>query len=264
MYLWVVIATFISILYAFNLSVRPDMDRIFAETKASVVITKFNALHNGVKDYLNSQAPEKTGLSRVTYFPGDGVNITSSEGEESVQSLSAEDVKPFLPTGYVREGEDLDEIASITGGGEIVSKVFCFEEADTTQQCVSSPEGSCCSNDCLEDGRCSGIYVISFTQMPSRWVNKVSNMPNADMIGALGHMRGYGDSFGYTETKDGKVVLSGGRIVKHYNELGEKIQEDTFENWEIFEAVVNDVDFQRLGCDQEDVHCLFAIQQIYG
>ena len=62
MYLWIIIATFIAMLASFNLSVRPDMDRVFAETKASVVITKFNALHNGVKDYFNSQAPAKTGL----------------------------------------------------------------------------------------------------------------------------------------------------------------------------------------------------------
>ena len=67
MYLWVVLATFIVALYSYNLSVRSDLDRVFAETKASVVIAKFRALHNGVKDYFNSQAPSKTGLTHVTY-----------------------------------------------------------------------------------------------------------------------------------------------------------------------------------------------------
>lgn len=263
MYLWIVIATFIAILTSFNLSVRPDMDRVFAETKAGVVITKFNALHNGVKDYFNSQAPSKTGLSRVTYYPGDGVNVQTTE-DGTVSDLTVEEVSPYLPFGYIKDGEDLNDVATITGGGEIVSKVFCFAEGNTGEQCVSGVDGSCCSNECIADGECASIYVVSFTQMPSRWINKISNMPNADMMSALSHVRGYGKSIGYTQTEDGKIVLSGGRFVTHFSSDGTQIQDETFESWELFGAIVNDADFQRIGCDKENVHCLFAIQQIFG
>lgn len=263
MYLWIVIATFIAMLTSFNLSVRPDMDRVFAETKASVVITKFNALHNGVKDYFNSQAPAKTGLSRVTYYPGDGVNVTVSEGGMATE-LTREQVAPYLPFGYVGADEELDDVASLVGGGSITSKVFCFIEGNTGEQCTSGVEGSCCSSECIADGECAGIYVVSFTRMPSRWMNKISNMPNADMMAALSHVRGYGKNIGYTETKDGKIVLSGGKFVSHVAPDGAQVQDDTFENWELFDAIVNDVDFQAMECNDQDVHCLFAIQQIYG
>ena len=263
MYLWIVIATFIALLASFNLSVRPDMDRVFAETRAGVVISKFRALHNGVRDYFNSQSPDKTGLSRANYYPGDGVNITQAE-DGSIKSLTVDEVAPYLPVGYAKDGDDLDKIASITGGGEIVSKVFCFDEGNTNNQCVSGVDGSCCSNECIDDDNCSSIYVVSFTQMPSRWINKVSNMPNADMMSALSRIRGYGKELGYTDTKDGKSVLSGGHFVTHYTESGEQTETDSFESWEIFGAIVNDEDFKRLECDKDNVHCLFAIQQIYG
>ena len=246
MYLWIVIATFIAILASFNLSVRPDMDRVFAETKAGVVITKFRALHNGVRDYFNSQSPDKTGLTYANYYPGDGVNVQPKE-DGSINALTVDEVAPFLPFGYAKDGETLDDIASITGGGEIVSKVFCFDEGNTAEQCVSGVDGSCCSNQCIDDSNCSSIYVVSFTQMPSRWVNKISNMPSVDMISALSHMHGYGKDFGYTEVDDGKVVLSGGRFIVDNSNGAE-----SFDKWEIFGAVVNDEDFQRLDCDKEN------------
>ena len=263
MYLWVVLATFIVALYSYNLSVRSDLDRVFAETKASVVIAKFRALHNGVKDYFNSQAPSKTGLTHVTYYPGDGVNITSqSETEEDV--LTLDDVVDYLPVGYAKAGDTLEDIATLTGGGEIVSKVFCFEEGDTTKQCVSSIDGSCCSNDCLEDGKCSGIYTVSFAAMPSRWINKETLNPNADMKMAVAKVRGYGETFGYTQKTDGKLVLSGGHMVQEYDASGNPVGDKKFEYLERYKAIQDDEDFKRIGCDQDDKHCLFAIQQIYG
>lgn len=234
------------------------MDRVFAETRAGVVISKFRALHNGVRDYFNSQSPDKTGLSRANYYPGDGVNVTQPE-DGSIKSLTIDEVASYLPVGYAKDGASLDDIASLTGGGEIVSKVFCFDEGNTSEQCVSGVDGSCCSNECIDDSNCSSIYVVSFTQMPSRWINKVSNLPNADMISALSHMRGYGKDFGYTDIKDGKVILSGGRFMVD-NSNGQEY----FDTWELFPAIVNDEDFKRLECDKDNVHCLFAIQQIYG
>lgn len=263
MYLWVVLATFISVLLSYNLSVRPDMDRAFAEAKASVVVAKFKALHNGVKDYLNSQSPEKTGQARVTYYPGTGVNISSQEGSQA-SSLTIDDIRGYLPIGYAKSDETLNDIANITGGGKIVSKVFCFNEGETDVQCTSSADGSCCSNHCIEDDSCSSIYVASFTQMPTRWINKISNLPNADMMGALTHMYGYGKDIGYTSVKNGKVTLSGGRIMQHYDGYGNPVGGKVFESFEIYDAIVNDADFQEVGCARDNVHCLFAIQQIYG
>ncbi len=264
MYLWVVIATFITILLSYNLSVRPDMDRAYAETRASVAIAKFRALHNGVRDYLISRAPQLTGLTRVDFYPGDGVNISKTDGDGSQYKVLTYDlIKDYLPIGYAQEGKTLDDVANITGGGKIVSKVFCFADANTDAQCVSGVDGSCCH--ISADGATGAkIYVVTFTQMPTRWINKVSNLPNADMMAAMAHVHGYGRLFGYTETRGGKLLLSGGKLVQNYDDYGNPIGAEKLERLEIYKAIKNDADFQKSGCNKENVHCLFEIEQIYG
>lgn len=296
MYLWIVLATFIVALYSFNLSVRTDLDRAYAETKASVVITKFRALHNGMAGYCNSQAPSKTGQDFVTYYPGFGINSTTMAGaDEDSDSPTVENILGYLPVGYAKAGDEIEDIANIPGGGEIVSKVFCFLQGVTTRQCdqdaegnVIPGEGSCCNNRCLEDGGCSGIYVVSFAQMPSRWINKETLAPNADMKMAIAKVRGYGKNFGYIDEVGGQLVLSGGSVKQNQSTTGTP---DTGENGEaqagtesgetpaaggdtpsvnnknhfvIWDAVKNDADFRDMGCDDADRHCLFAVQQIYG
>jgi len=239
MYLWVVIATFITILYSYNVSVRPDLDRVHAETKANVTVAKFRAQHNAVKDYLNSQSMAKTNQTAVTYFPGDGVNISSGTGNE----LDG-DIAQYLPVGFVEDEET-------------VTKVFCLEEGLGSNDNCTSTGPSCCSNDY------TGIYVVSFRMLPSRWINKVTKMPNADVLGAMAKSRGFGKVIGYTDTIDGKLVLSGGQMVQEHDDTGKKVGVPKFEYHEIFEAVKNDADFMEKRCHEENVHCLYAIQQIY-
>ena len=308
MYLWIVLATFIVALYSFNLSVRTDLDRAYAETKASVVITKFRALHNGVAGYCNSQAPSKTGQDFVTYYPGFGVNSTTMAGAaDGSGSPTVENILGYLPVGYAKPGDAIEDIANIPGGGEIVSKVFCFLQGDTTKQCdqdaegnVIPGEGSCCNNRCLEDGGCSGIYVVSFAQMPSRWINKETLAPNADMKMAIAKVRGYGKNFGYIDEVNGQLVLSGGSVKQNQSTTGTPDTDETQTGTEsgetpaadetqtgtesgetpaaggdtpsvnnknhfvIWDAVQDDADFRDMGCNDADRHCLFAVQQIYG
>ena len=240
MYLWVVIATFITILYSYNISVRSDLDRVHAETKASVTVAKFRAQHNAVKDYLETQSMARTGQTALTYYPGDGIHIKAGTGNE----LSA-DIEKFLPIGY---SEDL----------ETVTKFYCLEDGDgNNANCDSAGGPSCCGNDY------TGIYVVSYRILPSRWINKVTTLPNADVIGAMAKTRGFGRVIGYTDTIDGKLVLSGGRMKQEYDELGNEVGEAQFEYQEIFKAVQDDPDFKDARCHQENVHCLYAIQQVY-
>ncbi|MBQ8870915.1 MAG: hypothetical protein IJ019_06030 [Alphaproteobacteria bacterium] len=237
MYLWVVIATFITILYSFNLPIRADLDRAYAETKAGVVISKFHAQHNAVKDYFNSRARDKIGQSSVDYYPGDGVHISSGSGTDI-----GSEIGKYLPIGF---SEDTSTI----------SKVYCLENGDRAASQCTSGERSCCSDEY------TGIYVVSYRELPSRWINKVTKMPNADILGFMGKARGFGKNFGYTDTIDDKLILSGGQLIKEFDESGEQVGDAKFEYHEIFEAVKNDPDFAK--CMSENVHCLYAIQQIY-
>ena len=238
MYLWVVVATFITILYSYNVSVRPDLDRVHAETKAGVTVARFRAQHNAVKDYFNSRATDKIGQQYVDYFPGDGKNVTVG------RNLSV-DWGKYLPVGFKEDSE-------------VVSKVFCLEGGKIDSSQCTSAEGSCCS---YEN---TGIYVVSFRMMPQRWRNKVTKMPNADLLGAMANVRGFGKTFGYVDKIDGKLVLSGGRLYYDVDDKGERSRDASFGYQEIFDAVKTDEDFKAKGCDNEESHCLFAIQQIYG
>lgn len=255
MYLWVVLATFITLLYSYNLSVRADLDRVHAETKASIVVAKFRAQHNAVKEYLNSQSPDKTGYSKVTYYPGDGFNSStgsdfSDDGSGSEDSVNySGEIAKYLPVGYQPEGET-------------VSKVFCLKDGNpASPQCASGGDGSCCGDEY------TGVYVVSFRDIPSRWFNKKTGMPNADLLGALAHSGGYGSAIGYIDEIDGKMALSGGMKMEANTTVdpdGNPVENKNLKYREIFNAVKNDPDFVAKECNDYKKHCLYAIQQIYS
>ena len=260
MYLWIVIATFITLLYSYNIGLRADYDRVLAETKAQVVLTKFMAQHNAVKEYLNSQAPEKTGDTRVSYYPGDGYNSTTganlaSDGSEVENGVNyKERLANYLPYGY-----NPDE--------ETITKVFCIKNGDNSevngngQQCVSDANGSCCSDEF------TGIYVVSFREIPSRWINHVTKLPNADLIGAMTRVGGYGRFFGYLDEVDGNLAIASGAKYDNrvqYHSAGDEINQTAFQYRNVLQAVLDDPDFKEKKCDKPETHCLYAIWQIYG
>lgn len=251
MYLWVILATFITILYSYNLSVRPDLDRVHAESKASVFIAKFRAQQNALKECFSAKQTSRTGLTSVPYYPGDGINSSTGNDWSGDTDFTA-----ALPAGYHLE----------TGDNVPISKVFCFYDENYATNCSSATPAapSCCS------GEYTGIYVVSFQKIPSRWYNKAVSKPNTDLISAMSKIGGYGNSLGYTTKQDGKFILSGGRqVVTSYttetDEDGNPVQNENkaFEFREIFPGIQNDPDFKET-CDKEKTHCIFAIQQIYG
>lgn len=252
MYLWIVIATFVTLLYSYNLGVRADYDRALAETKAQVVLTKFLAQHNAVKEYLNEQATEKTGMTRVPYYPGDGYNSTTgadfaSDGSQVQNGINYKiKVDKYLPFGY-----EADQ--------ETVTKVFCIKDGEINgngPQCESAGEGSCCSDPF------TGIYVVSFRPIPSRWFNHTTNMPNADMIGAMSRVDGYGQFFGYLDNSGGVLSIASGGMASVGN--GTSLNVQTFQYRPVLQAVLNDPDFKKKECNKAQKHCLYAIWQIYG
>ncbi len=264
MYLWVVIATFITILYSYNLSVRPDMDRAYAETRASVEVAKFRAQHNAVKDYLVSQERAKHNIlhpddpiTHVSYFPGDKFSKSTAESEEvaSGGTIPQDGVETYLPVGF-----------SLVY--DMVSKVICLEEdavADgeskyNAKQCESGGglDGSCCTNDGV------AIYVVSFKKIPTRWIDKNNETrPKADLLSYIGKSGGHGSKFGYTKINEsGQLVLSGGNMVQEYDEDGNSVGAPQYEEQPIFKVIYEDEDFKE--CKEGKVPCFYAVQRIYG
>ncbi len=263
MYLWIVLATFIVLLYSFNIGVRADLDRVFAETKAQVVLTKFLAQHNAVKEYLNEQSPDKLGArgqyteseterAAVSYFPGDGYNLSPDQegntlGADFKNTEAKATIENYLPVGFEPEAD-------------AVTKVFCFKNGDKTQNCNSSNGRSCCSD------MFTGVYVVSFMPIPGRWFNPVTDQPHTDLIGAMSRLGGYGRDVGYIGEKNGKLVIVGGYQLPKgsTDENGNTLLDNAVTYREIWQAVKDDPDFINSGCNDANKHCLYAVQQIYG
>lgn len=264
MYLWVILATFITLLYSYNLSVRPDMDRVHAETKARVIIDKFMAQHNAFKDYLTSLETSKTGQLTVPYAPGQNINggndkdilssdckiySTGQDGYVQEDNKNCEAViKGYLPLGYKLKSDPKDS-------NRIVSEIFCFDHDNNgyAEQCNISRDingGSCCNNNNTE------IFIITYQHLPKRWMNKETKTLNADFLGALSKVPGYGRIIGYTRHEGSDIILSGGQKTMDYSSGTEVIEE------RVLPPALGSGLFDNM-CGGEYDYCLLEIQQIY-
>ena len=95
MYLWVVIATFMVAILSYNLSVRPDIDRAYMETKAQTVIAKFKAQHNALMGYIASKRISLgSEIQTVPYFSGLGYTGEDTGGSGIITGkLSAQAIR---------------------------------------------------------------------------------------------------------------------------------------------------------------------------
>lgn len=63
MYIWVLLATFIAILYSFNLPTRSDMREIYVEPQAEAIVSKMLLQHRAAENYARD-------LGYTSYYPG--------------------------------------------------------------------------------------------------------------------------------------------------------------------------------------------------
>jgi len=300
-------------LLSLSLPIRPDADRANNELKAQTIVTKFRIQHNAFKRYIESKKltleEQKSGApERVVYYSGlgyrgghmmpskvSGMNIPA-KGFRNTQGMEkpfvAEDeakiVQDYLPFGY-------DKVSN-----NIVSKVFCFAtaegetynyervcEQDTQFMFDATTRDDCCAKTNVD------VYVISWQQMPRRWIQsdpsfkdmKVSQ-PVADMMSVIAKSDGYGYSFGYVtylkDVSDSKVngynrlqhsfatrIMSGGMyralksvVDENGNPTGEATEEMGYRP--IFNVLLNDEDFRRECATVDGIinPCLIAMNKV--
>lgn len=255
MYLWVIIATFITILASYNLSVRPDMDRAHAHTKAGVEITKFVVQHEtALKYFAKIKEPEgESDVPATALKPGETYpkQVSDSDKEEegsSEGSAPSSKFSDFLPFGLAEDKT-------------VLSKVFCFPEettgadgesivsTDYSQQCDGNgpgedPTKSCCAKNP------GAIYVVSMKKIPSRWLlknnDKNSSGIAADFLTTLKTTRDYARYMGYVAKSGDNYVVSGYKT-------------DNSDGKEIFEAIAKDSDFKTMCVNKK---CLYAFKKI--
>ncbi len=164
MYIWVVLATFIVALAAFNLPVRPDMRNVYVSPQAEAVITKL---------YLQHKAAKAAVLDSVE------TNGVYMNGEVEVSSI-----RNFLPLGF----ELSDDYESLDVTERNHSYLYCLDK--------SSPDLS------VESPQCNGDfvpYLISYGCVPTKWRNVHNGKPNNDLIAAMYNVLGHGGQFGYSQ-----------------------------------------------------------------
>lgn len=101
MYIWVVLATFIAILYGFNLSVRSDMRQIYVEPQAEAAVGKIVIQHKAAVKLIGYKVAEK---------------IPYNAGKMEVDTFSG-----YLPAGYDAEGQS-----------SYTTAMYCLDKQDST------------------------------------------------------------------------------------------------------------------------------------
>lgn len=173
MYIWVLLATFITILYSFNLSTRSDMRALYVEPQAEAVVSKVVIQHKGAIKYVQDKTPPTNDMSVVSYYPG---QIPYSE------------LKGYLPYGFNGTATDTD----------FKSVIYCInKDSPGLSQPISSScptnQPSCCSN------YHSVNYLVTYGCVPQRWRNIKTGKPNNDLLNAMQNVVGLGTDFGYAD-----------------------------------------------------------------
>ena len=172
MYVWVILATFITAIYAFNLSVRSDIRELYKVPQAEAVISKIVIQHRAAKKFMQDHMPPDNETDVVSYFPG---------------RISYDNLKPYLPFGFNNGNADT----------EYHSTIYCLnkDSANLSTEvagCAAGGSGvSCCA-----DPK-SAAYLITYGCIPSRWRNVFTGKPDNDLLNAIESVVGIGVSMGY-------------------------------------------------------------------
>lgn len=166
MYIWVLLATFMAILYSYNLSPRQDMRKLEVEPVAEAIISKLVIKQKASGLYMRAHTPPY-----ATYKDSDGNDRKASQITYISGLLTNEDLESYLPFGF----NDNDAYRT---------EIYC---ADSTNQTTFA---SC-------NGKENKRYLVGYTVIPQRWLNVVTGLPNNDFTNALKTIIGNDKSFGY-------------------------------------------------------------------
>ena len=260
MYLWVVLATFIVAIVSFNLSVRPDMDRSYMETKARTAIARFKMQHNAFYSYIDSKRLRLNEQNTydtpfVDYVSGVGYSNHEIKGTTS-DNITLSGVESYFPRGY-------------TPRADIYSKVFCFKQVSDGNN-IEAEYRLTCENEGMDATCCSDtnvvVYVVSFEPISTNWLNKKGH-PTSDMIAAITQTEGYGKTFGYNQEKKAESSSFEDENLPNYPVIsggfgyGINNTDDTYnlKYQRIFGAILDDEDY-KTNCDEKT--CLIAMNKV--
>lgn len=221
MYLLMLLATFISAIYGYNLSARPDYDRDIARKKAAGVVYRFIYNEDSIKTLavnINSDlfGHASGGLLPSWLLPNDTIYADYSTNDDTTLILKqGTNTSVFYMRSKNRMGQpnklsdNLDAKDELqTGihyfdGSMMMSKVLCLKSPmwkpmEGDPACTSEVDesnGSVIESCCREGEGAANRYLITYTKLDARWVNRVHKGISLDFWRAIMN-RSYTDNIG--------------------------------------------------------------------
>lgn len=232
MYLLMLLATFMSAIYGYNLSVRPDLDRDIPHKKAMAVIYKFLYQHNTVRTFLISRPPSVDWQQPDDLFYGEDdfyLNYKSSLGGDPIkyplrekgrdgEPLQGDDARDYMQTGRL-----------LYDGDVMATRLFCpekelYEQNNKTCKSTDNPAGgggvvdSCCEK--------RKKYLISYSKLDARWRNRFTGKISSDFYWAISKQE-FKTNIGVVTWKDNRWNFQGRtKLEASYHDDKEKYYEE--------------------------------------
>ncbi len=204
MYLLMLLATFMSAIYGYNLSIRPDYDRDIPHKKALAVAYKFTHQHRAAKTIALNAADGgyKDSNGILWLLPGDLIYADKEAANEDKQALIFKQGsdKQSIPVRKSAEGigSNIMRVGRTLFPEDVmVSQVICpskeIDEDDVVKACTPTTDpsggvtGTCCGN--------AQAYFVSYRILDARWLNRLTNQVNSDFMWAISK-RDYAENIG--------------------------------------------------------------------
>ena len=173
MYLWVVLITFIAMLYSYNLSVRGDERKLSVEPLAEAEVAHFAVHHRMGQQYIKERTPKTLDNPYGT----DNDTIDYSSGILDY----VDDLEEYRPVGFQVSDNYQTEI-------------YCAVKGDWSTE----------NPDCTAED--ADKILITYGPIPERWLNRSSGTPNNDFLNAITNVFEIDNTVGYAiEARDSSV-----------------------------------------------------------
>jgi len=246
MYIWVVLATFVTALFSYNLSVRPDARDLYLTPQAQVIVSKLLIQHEAAsKVFKENYKKSKNNRSLIDENQS---NLNAEESQDSQSGESGDEAGGTTGDSAQESSDakmsfayeikssnitDLQKYMPIEGfspaAGE-VSKAFCVKSKDLHDKrlfnkcagndnelsCCSGAEGNFINDEGIEENSQNNakMYLVTTLPIPIRWQARGSDgqplgIPNEDLIRAIKKSSAIGIKVGYLAPKSKYVAVSG-------------------------------------------------------
>ena len=222
MYIWVILATFIAMLAAFNLPVREDMRALTVEPLAEAHAAKLLAKHRAALAFAGTRFPPDNGSDLQTLC---GSGTTGCE-------IIDTEYLPYAPFGFYDDPT-------------FQSRVFCLKKGDPNV---------------LEDCDTSGSrYLVTYGPVPRKWRSISDGRPSVDLVNAMNRMASKEKRFGYAVEVAQVEEETGMPVENNYYGAVMMIRGRETEGAFIPNAIAADADFQNQCVEN---YCLMYMSEI--